>query len=253
MAPQTATTDEDLLIISDDSASEEVSLDDAAIEISLDDTPTAETPAENVIDFGAEATQEVAVDDTTQKEATPTETESNDLSIDLGSADLSIDDTVKEDSKTPTETEVEAPKTEAESDFSLDLGTTSSDETVAETPVAEPEKVQETTSFDLGASVEAPAEVSADTGMNMILAETISKLEARQDAIASEKDGKSSQVTDLKAQIKKLQDEVALHEWEIEELSAESKKIATNVKSLEKMKLDEDVTKEHNSKRVPKK
>jgi hypothetical protein len=48
--------------------------------------------------------------------------------------------------------------------------------------------------------------------MNSILSETITKLESRQEEIVSEKDGKSTQVSDLKEQIKKLEEEVALHE-----------------------------------------
>jgi len=77
------------------------------------------------------------------------------------------------------------------------------------------------------------------------------KLEARKEAIATDKSGKAAQEEDMKAKILELQEQVQELEAEMKALDAESEKITTNISELEKMKLDP--VKEHNAKRVVKK
>jgi len=251
MAPQTATTDDDLLIISDDSADADISLEEASIDISDAEETTTN---EETISFDTDTEVSAQPSETKEEVETPIQEES--LATSEPVVDLSLDTPDEKVEKTEAtevsqleEVKQEVANSEEVSDFSLDLGEGEVSETASE------EIKTETLTEEAPTVVEsfASSDVAVETGMNTILAETVAKLESRQTVIASEKDAKSGQVTDLKAQIKKLEEEVALHEWEIEELDSESKKIATNVKALEKMKLDEEVTKEHNSKRVPKK
>ncbi len=249
MAQTQATQDEDLLIISDDAAvdidtSVEISLDDTVSDITLDSEP--------VIDFDATAdandTQTASVD----TDSTPG------LDLGLTTPDLAVEETIEEVPETPEVSETEANDVDL---WSLDLGLsdtqTSQEEPQDAVKQSSDTEVTEDISFGEGMAVAWAVAVTTNSSwevtMNSILSETITKLESRQEEIVSEKDGKSTQVSDLREQIKKLEEEVALHEWEIQELESEAKKISTNVKWLEKMKLDEDVAKEHNSKRVPKK
>lgn len=265
MSQQTATKDEDLLIISDDSSLEDTN---ETIEISLEDDDSSS-------DILSSSDDIISFDDVTFGEEAVQIEEST-------ASDIKVEETKEENSlpEVTLEQEVTQADTPSEdiSDFSLDLGTSeevidseAKTETFPET-ASQTELQEDTLSFaeetsdsnkepsmDLSSSTqETPSSEKAletsDSGtMNTILSETIAKLESRQQVIATEKDGKSSQVADLEAQIKKLQEEVELHKGEIEELDSESKKISTNISSLEKMKLDDSITKEHNSKRVPKK
>lgn len=248
MAQTQATQDEDLLIISDDTASDT----DTSIEISLDDTtPAISLDSEPIIDLdateGSTDTETVSVEEDT----TPT------LDLGLMTPEVSTEEAAQDATET---SEVSGAETNNIDLWSLDLGISDaevSEETSLDT-VEESSQTEGAEDISFGESIATASAVAAtsvgwEATMNSILSETITKLESRQEEIVSEKDGKSTQVSDLKEQIKKLEEEVALHEWEIQELESEAKKISTNIKWLEKMKLDEDVAKEHNSKRVPKK
>lgn len=248
MAQTQATQDEDLLIISDDTASDT----DTSIEISLDDTtPAISLDSEPIIDLdateGSTDTEAVSVEEDT----TPT------LDLGLTTPEVLTEETVQNSTETPEVLETETNDVNL---WSLDLGISDaevSEETSWDT-VEESSQTEGAEDISFGESIAAASAVAAtsvgwEATMNSILSETITKLESRQEEIVSEKDGKSTQVSDLKEQIKKLEEEVALHEWEIQELESEAKKISTNIKWLEKMKLDEDVAKQHNSTRVPKK
>ena len=251
---QTATQDDDLLIIEDSGT--DSSIEEAVIDINLDgEAEVAKTPAtEDAIDFGELSSNE---------ETKPAEKVGEsvvDVKEEESSIDLELWDFSLETEWEPTEIaeSVVVEETANTDAFDLDLWSE------AETPVVE--KVTSTEeSFDAGAfdleSTEdssSPSEetskaiVSEAEGMNVILTATVTKLQARKEAIVTEKDGKKGQVTDIEEQIKKLEAEKELYEGEIKSLEAEGRKITTNIKSLEKMKLDDSV-KEHNSKRVLKK
>lgn len=169
-------------------------------------------------------------------EETPTKLSLGDFSIGEGSQDT-VDEVVTEK------------VADTESDFSIGFG---AEETSTDTATEEVAEMTEETPVSASSTFPMIETAVAAASMNVILDETIKKLESRQELIAIEKDAKHTQVTDIDAQIAKLQEEKTLHEEEIATLEAEEKKISTNIKGLEKMKLDEEVTKEHNSKRVPK-
>lgn len=245
MAQTAATKDDDLLIISDDNAAD-TQVDNASIEISLDDSTSNESIAEPVIDFW-ESTSSVSaeVENSEPEKASPAE----------GTTPV-----VEVASSTDT---METPSTEATETSSMDLGWTdfsldmSSSEST-NTEIVEEKAPTEPSGFDMWLGENTSETMSSDVeevwGLNVILGDTITKLQARQEVIASDKATKTSRVSDIKSQIKELEEQVANLEAEMEGLDAEDKKITANVKSLEKMKLgDEAVTKAHNSKRVPKK
>lgn len=78
---------------------------------------------------------------------------------------------------------------------------------------------------------------SSSWDMNTILEETIQKLKARQEVIASTKDEKNNEVDTRNEKIKNLKNEVADLRKEIKDLETEDEKIQANVEGLEKMKL----------------
>lgn len=89
-----------------------------------------------------------------------------------------------------------------------------------------------------------------DGSMNDILSATIAKLEARKTVIAGEKEAKLTHESEIKDQIKALQDEHAEIEAELTTLDSESSNITANILKLENMKLDP--VKDHNAKRAKK-
>jgi len=96
--------------------------------------------------------------------------------------------------------------------------------------------------------------------LNSILDETIVKLQSRSDIIAEDKIVEQANITDFKFQIADLESSVASSESIVSDLNKEAAKIRSNIKSLERMKLKDEVTevqketsvKVHNTKRVRK-
>lgn len=177
---------------------------------------------------------------------------------------LSLDEEVSEEMVVEETEEAKEETEQMTSDFSFDLTT---DETVSEAIDIKEEVVAESADLDFGGfdltsddnvsdtspMVEAATAATWVASMNSILEDTVAKLEARKEAIAGEKSGKTAKVAELKAEIKKLEEEVLSLEWEIEGLDEEATKISSNIDSLQDMKLGgEDIAKEHNSNRVKK-
>ncbi len=147
----------------------------------------------------------------------------------------------------------------SEMDFSLDLYAPSEEAKTEDTVLAqeteEAPKKEEDFSLGIDTSEDSSPEqddtASSDESLNDILAGTVTKLEARKDAIAIDTAAKTSEEKTIKGKIKALEDEYATLEAEIKTLNAEAEKITANIAELEKMKLDP--VKEHNAKRVVKK
>lgn len=258
---QTATQDEDILIISDDSATAD---SDIFLEESVDASPSdgQETPVKLSIptlwDDSIQSEEMIITEDT--KEQTW------DISLDF---DISTDESQKSvqdlwsseveiSFDTPVQNISEETKDETTNEF--DFSNLSQESTVS--PISEEvsqtgeEKKEEESFVTPTVNISSVQEESVSDGSNLneILAGTIAKLTKRQEVIASDKAAKTSQVQDLKDQIAKLEEEVALHESEVESLDVENDKISKNITQLEKMKLgDEEITREHNAKRVAKK
>ena len=241
-----ATKDEDLIILSEDT---EVAHELPELTLDLPE----ESDNSDIITFWDEEIS-LELDDATEEVSEVAEEE---IILTLDNEETA--EIVVEESK---EWETESSKEDA-SDFSFDLTTEESSEEVLEV------KEEETASsadldfggFDLSSDWEAESTwttevavtVAATASMNSILEDTVAKLEARKDAIADEKSGKTAKVADLKAEIKKLEDEVLNLEGEVEGLDEEAEKITANIDGLQDMKLwNEDAVKEHNSNRVMK-
>lgn len=242
------TKDEDLIILSEDTE-----VTDTLEELTLD---LPESSADNeIISFWEE---EVTLELDESSDVSPVEEE----------IVLSLDDeiAVTEDVTTEKATEERVETEEVASDFSFDLTT---EETSLETTDENAEAANETTDVDFGgfdltaddsevsasdnALTETVVATAGVSSMNSILEETVAKLEARKEAIAGEKSGKTSKVADLKAEIAKLEEEVLSLEAEIEWLDEEASKITANIDGLQDMKLwNEDAVKEHNSNRMKK-
>ena len=87
--------------------------------------------------------------------------------------------------------------------------------------------------------------------LNSILNETITKLQSRKKTIWDTTEDKKKKATELWLQIKSLESQVSQIESEIASLWQESEKIDANISQLESMKLNP--IKEHNSRRSVKK
>jgi hypothetical protein len=240
--PPTTTQDEDLLIISDDMHTD-------TSPIFLDDVLTAPSNIDTNSSLISEYISTPVMDSL--------KTVSFDEPVVIGTP---VSETTSFDFSTLTETSItphsplseistveEVPVSGTPIDI-FDMGTPSETPTVSEIV---------TPALAVGITPPILTPVSSEgmgEDLNVIISETIAKLENRKMTIASERDGKKQQVQDLKTQMSALEEEVALHEAEIDTLSAESEKITRNITQLEKMKLgDDEVTKEHNAKRIVKK
>lgn len=256
----TAVQDDDLLIIADDEQDDsndtiEFSFDDD----SASDTPThtaeTETPKVEETEVSSDIKLNLSAENTetdTQSLETSllesSETESSDLWIDLmGSETPSLEtDSWNQD--------VVETKDSADEEFTLNFGDEAI-ESVEET--SEVEETQAATS-DLGTlSLEDDSTAISgddatwdDGSMNDILSATIAKLAARKTVIAGEKEAKLTHESEIKDQIKALQDEHTAIEAELTILDSESSNITANISKLENMKLDP--VKDHNSKRAKK-
>jgi hypothetical protein len=219
--------DDDLLIIADDSVSDNSSDD---IEFSFD--------------FGEDSAEKKET--SSVEEGSPEITETP---IDLG---INFD-TSSEESKVEAKTETH--EVAANEEFSFDLGEVSEakqeESKIEESPVEESPVEEGITAAKVSSEVESTNSTGDDTSMNDILSGTIAKLAARQDVIATDKASKSKSEEEIKAQIKDLQEQVKELESEMDTLDSESNKITANIAELENMKLDP--VKEHNAKRVVKK
>jgi len=237
--------DDDLLIIEEDTSSDTAS---DTIEFSFDTEDDAfSSTDEIVIDVTDEKTQDTGV-----SEDSPVSVLEISPEIDTATAtpeDMTISFEIPE-SASPVEASSEkAEEIKVAEDFSFNLDMWSeASETIPETSVTSPieEVISEPTSALPVETVSAQEE-----SLNDILTATIVKLEARKEAIATDKSGKAAQEEDMKAKILELQEQVQELEAEMKALDAESEKITTNISELEKMKLDP--VKEHNAKRVVKK
>jgi len=246
-----ATTDEDLIILSEDTETEN-SFDDIKLDI------PEESDNSEVITFGEEEVStglDQASDETASEEEIV-------LTLDDESAEEKVEVTdVQEVVETETNSEVSAESDdELGLDFSLDFDESAEEKTQEATEQVVEEKSTDASesldlwSFDLTASddevsSEVPIAEAVVVGgsMNSILEETVAKLQARKDAIAWEKSWKTAKVADLKAEIKKLEEEVVALEVEVEWLDHEAEKISLNMSSLEDMKLEEEESvREHN-------
>ena len=247
-----ATKDEDLIILSEDT---EVAHELPELTLDLPE----ESDNSDIITFWDEEIS-LELDDTTEEVSGVAEEE---IILTLDNEETA--EIVVEESK---EWETESSKEDA-SDFSFDLTTEESSEEVVEVKEEEtaPSADLDFGGFDLTTTqesmwtahddptwiAEVATAVTATASMNSILEDTVAKLEARKDAIADEKSGKTAKVADLKAEIKKLEDEVLNLEGEVEGLDEEAEKITANIDGLQDMKLwNEDAVKEHNSNRVMK-
>ena len=223
----TATQDDDLLIIADDTSESDTWDIDFSFDFwdETDEVTTQEAKTEQT----HEATTELEPE---QTEVWETDTVDSEEGFDLG-IDLS------QDSEVSVENNEEVSEVE---EVSFDLGLT--DEASAE--IAGEEDVSLS-----GSSAWGAWSTGDDSSMNDILSATIAKLTARQTNIASQKDGKLKHEDEIKMQIQTLQNEHSTIEQELAGLDSESAKITANITELENMKLDP--VKEHNAKRVAKK
>lgn len=251
MATATATKDDDLLIISDDSNDsttweiefnfdfdESSSVDSRKEEVKEKADSTNHSADLEILDEVDTELEIVENSEKNQSEAKSNEDTVANISIDLGSFENEGEDTI-------SETKVETGSTDesnvVEEDFSFGF-----DDTVKTEEVSNKE---ETTANE--AVMETVDTAVEKEDLNSILSATILKLETRKQSIQTERWGKSSKVQDIKSQIEALQKQVEELEAEMRTLDMEEEKITSNISELEKMKLDP--VKNHNSKRVSKK
>lgn len=256
----TATQDEDLIILNDDTSSNDI--------FNFDTTTIVAQPTQttDVIDFGNDDL--VILDAPVSSESVSVEPEISLVQEDATSASTDFDFGFSFDTPVATESvvveEVVAPVVEdATSDFSFDFNTdtvqTQEEVSVVEdvvtqkveTPVLEEVSMIETISDVSPVSfettnvvemtqevVEPPVVLNEGFDVNAILDTTIAQLQARKDVIASTKSQKWSAVSDLLSQIAALQSQVEVLNTDISELEFENKKIDKNISSIEKMKTE---------------
>lgn len=99
--------------------------------------------------------------------------------------------------------------------------------------------------------VEIPIPDTDNQWLNLILEQTIIKLEERKKNITIETEQKTKNVESLKDEIQKLENEVSQRDAEITSLGLEYEKIENNITKLHDMKLDP--VKDYNAKRSVKK
>lgn len=262
MAPATATQDEDLLIISEDTTE---NTNDIDFSFSFgDDTPVS-TPAASVVSEVTSSVEEPVI--TTTSVQAETSSSLGDFSFDVfwqnesASASPVQDETSLEivsetpeilDTVTDSTPEITLWETSLQDTLSNPLSVETQSAEVAEiSPVIQEEMIVPSAAI-ISEVPQAPAqEVSGTESLNDILAATIAKLTLRAEIISTDSSGKSTQIASIQAQIKALEEQVSALEGEISLLSSESEKISKNIEALEEMKLDP--VKEHNARRAVKK
>lgn len=240
------TTDEELLIISDDDISENKN-----IEIVQDKQNN-----DSIIDFSETEVSE-------EKDNKPKKEENSiDLDFDLWPADsdIKVSDIFWEENKTEEEINSnsltdtkEEEISDLDSNFSFNLGESNNNtETVEENIVTE--KPEENLSeIDFWINLEDKEELSEietednstilddsatwDNDINSILEATIAKLTIRKESIEKIKLETTNKIEELAKEIKELQSEVKAHKNEIKDFDKETDKIEENIESLEKMKM----------------
>ena len=228
----TATQDDDLLIITDDTQDS----DSDEIDFSFDfwDETQESTQEESI--------PEVEIQDTEKDENKTTET-SETINLEDGSQEEAIDfgiDLTKDSNPEEEVSEIHEDVIE-ESNFDLWISDDNEIDLLGDADLWNEEESSSTGGWSTG----------DDGSMNDILSATIAKLAARKESIASDKVEKLKHEDEIKAQIQALENEHTSIEAELAGLDAESTKITANIAELEEMKLDP--VKEHNAKRVVKK
>ena len=223
----TTTQDEDLIILSDESTSNDIFNFDFSSNDSMQNSST------EVLDFSVsneEPKQEISF--WLSEESTPIiETSNNDFSF---SFDLWTNSEVKN-------LEIQ------ENNSSNDISLISNQEVSLVEDFKETKEIQDIKKvevLDLNENSFVSNEVSMEKekvsfdlwDVNSILDQTINQLSQRKDIINSKKDEKSSKVLSLQEQIKKLQKEVSDLKLDVEELDQETLKIDKNISMIEKMK-----------------
>ncbi len=207
--------EEDLIILSDDTSSNDTSIMDfdfgqvqASTETTTDLSPV-QTTDEFVLDFGDTKTEEVTTDFSL---------EDNNLKLSETKEEVSFGQDLFWDSTESTEATLEvASQSSTWMDFSFD-GEVSA-------------KSQDAEIWALTTSVE---ETSFDR--NAILDEAIAKMQTRKSSISSSKSSKQSKVDELNEQIASLKSQVSDLEWEIKDLEKEDSALDLDISSIEKMK-----------------
>lgn len=258
--------DDDLLIIADDSSSD--SSDDITFSFDITDEDDTKDVASEAQVKSEDTSIEIndvtpVVEDTTPvieevhidmwEEVSAAKEENTWIELET-SEESSKEETPKIEMSTPEVSE------SSDADFSLNLDLSAGDAEVTQEEAPKAETLSEDFSLGLGweeviqeviPAQEGETQATSGESLNDILAGTIAKLEARKDVIAADKATKTQKEEDIKAQIKKLEEEYAELESEMKTLDSESEKIAANITQLEGMKLDP--VKEHNAKRIAKK
>lgn len=262
MAPATATQDEDLLIISEDTADNSSDID---FSFSFGDDTSSTTPPATLETVQTSSLEE-PVTATTE---VPAETSASlwDFSFDIFSqtsptpvSEVQSDVAQWEiTAQVPVEVETLVDANSQVNVGDISLPDTSSnplsyeaqtEEISAISPVI-PEETMASAAIISEVPQTQTQEVSGAESLNDILTATIAKLALREEAIANDSSGKSAQIASIQAQIKALEEQVSALQGEISLLSAESEKISKNIEALEEMKLDP--VKEHNARRAVKK
>jgi len=269
-------TDDELIILEDDTSVSKEEVIDFGAEQTAETIVTEETPVSNELNLEAIASTEdspeiVNLGETLEETSDASDLfnvdaeEKQDEVVDLFAEDATeVSETANIDLATEEKTEeisVESDTliTEEKQDEVVDLFGEAELETETTEEVASEETVLEDTLALEENTLEAESDIfggddtsaqddsqagddtaASDDSMNTILAATIAKLEARKEVIIKDKETDKAQISDRKAQIKELEAEIAEFDETISELTAEQRKITTNVKSLEKMKLAED-------------
>lgn len=273
MTPATATQDEDLLIISEDSASD---VSDIDFSFSFGDDTPASTPAASV-----EASQAVTAPATDIFSELSSSLDSTPPAVESVASSDPIADTLETPVENIAQIEtpfisqeemVVAPVIEETSSVEPTAGLNISallhkkevaNEAMMEevsqettTPVNEMQVADEVVSAPETSEIaQIQAEEVSSTqnqeSLNDILSATITKLALRAEVISQDSSGKSAQIASIKEQIKLLEEQVSGLEADISVLHSEADKISKNIQALEEMKLDP--VKEHNARRVAKK
>lgn len=250
MSTATIEKDEDLIILNSDSENDDI--------FNFWDTINTQAVIESdtsdvIIDFWSDNSSELSIESTIS-EPKKEEVVSWDFDFSFDFNESKIEET---SNITLEETKVELEDTKKEETLSFidDVKVTEENDEVNQTvdfltpSIWEIEEVKEESFL--------PTIETDLWDVNTILDQTIAKLTSRKDVISTQKSSKSSKITDLEAQIKKLQEEVSIYTSEIEDLDIELRKIDKNISAIEKMKSDTEISndrqRQHNLDNIKKK
>ncbi|MDA9128999.1 hypothetical protein N9J72_00800 [Candidatus Gracilibacteria bacterium] len=239
--PATATHDDDLLIISDDTGDSNSDEIDFSFDFG-DETDTTEA----VIEKEESSVQPEVKDEVIKTEPEVAKVEESiqtEEALDFG---LDFSEDTSSETQVDSDINIQDESTEQAEETSFDLGLVEEKGYTADT--TETVEVSEENSTFTGSG---GASTGDDSSMNEILSATIAKLSSRKTSIASQKETKLKQEDEIQSQIQKLQSDHETIEQELAGLDNEADKITKNIQELENMKLDP--IKEHNAKRVAKK